>query len=131
MVEHTSVVRADIEATRARMASAITQLEKKADVAQHVRDNPWPALAIAFGVGLALSASGTDVRAAAVSTEAAKKTGNSLGGALDGILATALAGVAASFQGHLEGALGDVMAAVKGATHPQASNGMHAGGRAD
>jgi hypothetical protein len=68
---HDDVVRA-----RARMADTVAQLEArvtgqmdavkaKLDVVQMIRDNPWTALAIATGVGAAISASGADAKAAA------------------------------------------------------------------
>ena len=83
MPETTTEVRRDIETTRARMSGAIAELERKVDVSQKVKENPWIALGIAFGAGVVLSASRVDVRAAKVTTAATKETGSKLGGALD------------------------------------------------
>ena len=49
MAETTADVRRDIELTRERMSTTLQQLENKLNVKQVVRDNPWPALAIAVG----------------------------------------------------------------------------------
>ena len=83
MAETTSAVRADIEQTRARMSGAIAELERKVDVTEKVRNHPWAAVGVAFGAGIALSASRVDVRAARVTAEATKDTGSKLGSALD------------------------------------------------
>ena len=60
MAETTADVRRDIEQTRERMSTTLTELEQRLNVMQVVREHPWPALALAFGAGLALSASGRD-----------------------------------------------------------------------
>ena len=91
MAETTSEVRADIEQTRARMSGAIAELERKVDVAEKVRNHPWAAVGVAFGAGIALSASRVDVRAARVTADATKETGSKLGGALDGVVAALIA----------------------------------------
>ena len=85
MAETTTDVRADIEQTRARMSGAIAELERKVDVTQKVKDHPWAAVGVAFGAGIALSASRADVRAAKVTADATKETSSKLGVALDGV----------------------------------------------
>ena len=82
MAETTTDVRADIEQTRARMSGAIAELGRKVDLTQKVRDHPWAAVGIAFGAGVALSASRADVRAARVAADATKATSSKLGTAL-------------------------------------------------
>ena len=72
MAETTADVRRDIELTRERMSTTIEQLEQKLNVTQMVRDHPWPALALAFGAGVALSGSRSDVKAAAATLAATK-----------------------------------------------------------
>ena len=94
MPETTTEVRADIEQTRERMSGAIAELERKVDITQKVRDHPWAAVAVAFGAGVALSASRADVRAAQVTSQATRDTGGKLGGALDGVVAALIAGAA-------------------------------------
>jgi len=93
MVETTADVRRDIELTRERMSSTLAELERKLNVAEVVRDHPWPALALAFGAGVLLSGSGRDIRAAAATVTATKGASSRIGTALDGVVATLVSGV--------------------------------------
>ena len=114
MAETTTEVRADIEQTRARMFGAIAELERKVDVTEKVRNHPWAAVGVAFGAGIALSASRVDVRAARVTADATKQTGSKLGTALDGVVAALIAGVAAAIQSRIDGAVSEVVSSVRG-----------------
>jgi len=114
MPETTTEVRADIEQTRERMSGAIAELERKVDVTQKVRDHPWAAVALAFGAGVALSASKADVKAAHVTSQAAKDTGSKLGGALDGVLAALIAGATQAFHSRIDGMVAEVVTSIKG-----------------
>jgi len=122
MGETTTEVRAEIEQTRARMSGAIAELERKVDLTQRVRDNPWPAVGLAFGAGIALSASRADVRAAKVTADATKETGSKIGTALDGVLAALIAGVAEAFQSRIDGAVKDVVSSIRGTTSGRSIN---------
>lgn len=73
----------DVVATRARMADTVAQIEArvtgqmdtvkaKLDVVQMIRDNPWTAIAVATGVGAAISATGSDVKVARAAASAAR-----------------------------------------------------------
>jgi hypothetical protein len=119
MPETTTDVRADIEQTRERMSGAIAELERKVDVAQRVRDHPWAAVGVAFGAGFALSASHADVKAAKVTADATKETGSKLGGALDGVVAALIAGVAQAFNSRIDGMVKDVVTSIKGDGRPR------------
>jgi len=112
MAETTMEVRADIEQTRARMSGTIAELERKVDVSQKVRNNPWAAVAVAFGAGVALSASRADVRAAQVTARATRETGSKLGGALDGVVAAMIAGVTEAFHARIDGMVTDVVTSI-------------------
>jgi uncharacterized membrane protein len=114
MGETTTEVRAEIDQTRARMSGAIAELERKVDVTQKVRDHPWSAVGVAFGAGIALSASRADVRAAKVTADATKETGSKIGTALDGVVAALIAGVAEAFQSRIDGAVKDVVSSIRG-----------------
>src|SRR5207253_3678494 len=114
VAETTSEVRADIEQTRARMSGAITELERKVDVAQRVKDHPWAAMGIAFGAGVALSVSRQDVTAARVTADATRQTGSKLGSALDGVLAALIAGVAEAFHTRIDNAVSEVVTSIRG-----------------
>ena len=113
MAETTTEVRADIDKTRARMSGAIAELERKVDVTQRVRDNPWVAVGVAFGAGVALSASRADLKAAQVTTQATKETGSKLGGALDGVVAALIAGVTQAFHSRIDGMVSDVVTSIR------------------
>ncbi|HEY8166546.1 MAG TPA: DUF3618 domain-containing protein [Gemmatimonadaceae bacterium] len=121
MAETTTEVRADIEQTRARMSGAIAELEQKVDVAQRVREHPWAAVGIAFGAGVALSASRTDVRAAKVTADATKDTGTKLGTALDGVVAALIAGVTEAFHTRIDGMVDEVVMSIRGKTPSKAT----------
>jgi len=114
MTETTTEVRADIEQTRARMSGAIAELERKVDVGQRVKDHPWTAVGLAFGAGFALSASRSDAKAARVTADATRETGSKLGGALDGVVAALIAGVAQAFHSRIDGAVSDVVKSIRG-----------------
>jgi Protein of unknown function (DUF3618) len=117
MGETTTEVRADIELTRSRMSGAIAELERKVDVTQKVRDHPWTAVGVAFGAGIALSASRADVRAAKVTADATRDTGTKLGGALDGVVAALIAGVAEAFHSRIEDAVKEVVTSIRGSSN--------------
>jgi uncharacterized membrane protein len=119
MAETTTEVRADIELTRARMSRAIAELERKVDVTQKVKDHPWTAVGVAFGAGIALSASRADVRAAKVTADATKETGTKLGVALDGVVAALIAGVAEAFNSRIEDAVKEVVTSIRGTAKPR------------
>jgi len=119
MGETTTEVRADIELTRARMSGAIAELERKVDMTQKVKDHPWTAVGVAFGAGIALSASRADVRAAKVTADATRETGTKLGGAVDGVVAALIAGVAEAFNSRIEDAVREVAASIRGTTKPR------------
>ena len=119
MAETTTEVRADIEQTRARMSGAIAELERKIDVTERVRQYPWAAVGIAFGAGVALSASRADVKAAQVTSDATKQTGTKLASALDGVVAALIAGVTEAVQTRIDGAVNDVVTSIRRSTGPR------------
>ena len=116
MAETTTEVRAEIESTRARMSGAIAELERKVDVAQKVKDNPWIAVGVAFATGVALSASRVDVKAARVTSSATRDTGTKLGGALDGVVAALIGGVTQAFHSRIDGVVNDVVSSIRGSS---------------
>jgi hypothetical protein len=74
----------DVVNTRARMADTVAQIEArvtgqmdavkaKLDVVQMIRDNPWTAIAVATGVGAAISGTGSDRKAATAAVDAARQ----------------------------------------------------------
>jgi hypothetical protein len=120
MAETTADVRRDIELTRERMTSTLNQLERKLHVTQIVRDNPWPAIGVAFGAGLLLSGSRADVKAAAATASATRGASSRIAPALDDIVSNLMQGLGLALQGHVDTLLDQVKTAI-GA--PTGSNG--------
>jgi uncharacterized protein DUF3618 len=114
MAETTTEVRADIEQTRARMSGAIAELERKVNIGEQVGEHPWAAIAVAFGAGVALSGSRADVKAAQVTSQATRDTGSKLGNALDGVIATLIAGVTEAVHTRIDGAVKEVVQSIRG-----------------
>ena len=112
MAETTADVRRDIELTRERMSSTLSQLERKLNVSQIVKDNPWPAVGVAFGAGLLLSGTRSDVKAGAATLMATKGASSRLAPALDDIVARLMQGVGAALQGHVDTLIDDVKRAI-------------------
>ena len=119
MAETTAEIRRDIEMTRDRISGTINELEQRVNVVQQIRANPWPSLAVAFAAGLALSRSGADARAAAVTATATRETGSRLSTALDGVVASLVTGVTAAFQDRIDDAVTEIATAVRGSAHPR------------
>ncbi|MFL5604962.1 MAG: hypothetical protein ACJ8AD_00820, partial [Gemmatimonadaceae bacterium] len=70
-----AAAREEVSRTRAQISDTIDEIETRIttpvkavkarlDVAQLVRDHPWPALAVAVGAGVLVSTSGADAKAA-------------------------------------------------------------------
>jgi len=98
MAETTADVRRDIELTRERMSSTLQQLEQKLNLMQVVRENPWPALALAVGAGVLLSGSRTDVKAAAATVAATRGASTKVGTVLDDVVANLVSGLHDAFE---------------------------------
>src|SRR6185437_9578286 len=112
MVETTADVRRDIELTRERLSSTLDELEQKLNVAQVVRDHPWPALALALGAGVLLSGSGADMKAAAATVGATKGASSKLADVVASLLTgvhSALNDRVTSWVDELKGAIGAPM----------------------
>ena len=120
MGETTADVRRDIEMTRERMSNTLAQLEHKLNVVEVVRDHPWPALAVAFGAGLALSMSGADAKSAAVTIGATKGASSKVGSLLDDLVASVMTNVNQAVSARVDGWMGELKDAI-GA--PRASSG--------
>jgi hypothetical protein len=112
MAETTADVRRDIELTRNRISDTLEELEQKLNVAQIVKDNPWPALALAVGAGVLLSGSKADVKAAAATVTATKGASGRLGGVLDGLVAQVVSGFHGAIEQRIEGLANEVKKAI-------------------
>ena len=114
MAETAAEVRRDIEVTRERISEGIAQLEHRLNVTERIRENPLPALGIAFAAGLVLSQSGADRKAAEVTTTATRDTGSKLTRALDDVVAGLVTSVAAAFQDRIDEGMQELATMVRG-----------------
>jgi hypothetical protein len=112
MAETTADVRRDIEQTRERMSTTLAELEQRLNIMQVVRDHPWPALALALGAGVALSASGADTKAAVATVAATKGSSTKLGAALDDVVANLMTGVHTAIQDRIDGWVSELKTAI-------------------
>ena len=129
MAETTADVRRDIELTRERMSDTLSQLEQKLNVVQVVKDNPWPALAVAVAAGAFLAGSRSDVKAAAATAAATvgatKGASNKIGEMLDDVVASLVGGFHGAFESKLEGWVNDLKSSL-GATNMTGSGSSRA-----
>ena len=123
MAETTADVRRDIELTRNRISDTLQELEQKMNVTQIVRDNPWPALALAVGAGVLLSGSKADVKAAAATVVATKGASGRLSTVLDDLVAQVVQG----FHGAIEQRVESLAMEVKKAIGAPATGSRAAG----
>jgi hypothetical protein len=100
------------------MSSTLDQLEHKLNVAEIVRDHPWPALALAVGVGVVLSGSGAHVKAAAATATATRGASSRVGAALDDIVATLVSGVHQALDQRLTGWVDELKGAIGAPARP-------------
>jgi hypothetical protein len=122
MAETPADVRRDIELTRNRISDTLQELEQKMNVAQIVKDNPWPALALAVGAGVLLRGSKADVKAAAATVVATKGASSRLSGVLDDIVSQVVAGFHGAIESRIEGLASDVKRAIGGVNGRAASS---------
>jgi hypothetical protein len=119
MAETTADVRRDIELTRERMSTTLQQLEQKLNVKQVVRDNPWPALALAVGAGVLLSGSRTDVKAAAATVAATKGASTKVGSVLDDVVANLVGGLHDAFQARITALVDELKSSIGAPVGPR------------
>jgi len=123
MAETTDDVRRDIELTRERMSTTLQQLEQKLNVKQIVRDNPWPAIALAVGAGVLLSGSRTDVKAAAATVAATRGASSRVGTVLDDVVANLVSGLHDAFDSRISTLVNDLKSAIGAPTSQGDSSG--------
>jgi hypothetical protein len=112
MAETPADVRRDIELTRNRISDTLQELEHKMNVTQIVKDNPWPALALAVGAGVLLSGTKADVKAAAATALATKGASSRVGGVLDDLVAQVVGGFHGAIEARIESLANEVKKAI-------------------
>jgi len=94
------------------MSTTLQQLEQKLNVKQIVRDNPWPAIALAVGAGVLLSGSHTDVKAAAATVAATRGASSRVGTVLDDVVANLVSGLHEAFDSRISTLVNDLKSAI-------------------
>jgi hypothetical protein len=84
------------------MSDTIAQLEQKLNVMQMVREHPWPAVAVAAGLGVLLAGSKADVKAAAATVKATGGASDKLGGVLDDAASRLITGVSTALSARVD-----------------------------
>ena len=112
MAETPADVRKDIELTRSRISDTLQELEQKMNVSQIVKQNPWPALALAVGAGVLLSGSRADVKAATATAVATRGASSRIGTVLDDIVSQVMQGFHAAVETKIESLATDVKRAI-------------------
>src|SRR5215213_6041884 len=123
MAETPADVRRDIELTRNRISDTLQELEHKMNVAQIVKDNPWPALALAVGAGVLLSRSQADVKATAATLTATRGASSRLGTVLDDLVSQVVSGFHGAIEQKIEGLASEVKRAIGAPVNGGAANG--------
>ena len=131
MAETTADVRRDIELTRNRISDTLEQLEQKLNVTQLVRDNPWPALALAVGAGVLLSGSRADVKAAAATVTATRGASGRIGTVLDDLVAQVVQSFHGVIEQRIEGLATQVKQAIGAPVTPRSSSNLPVAQNAD
>jgi len=124
MAETTADVRRDIELTRNRISDTLEQLEHKLNVTQMIRDNPWPALALAVGAGVVLSGSRADVKAAAATVTATRGASGRIGTVLDELVAQVVQSFHGVIEQRIEGLATQVKQAIGAPISPRSNSGL-------
>jgi hypothetical protein len=94
------------------MSTTLAQLEQKLNIMQVVRDNPWPAIALAVGAGVLLSGSRTDVKAAAATVAATRGASTRVGTVLDDVVAGLVGGLHEAFESRITSMVNDLKTAI-------------------
>ena len=126
MAETPADVRKDIELTRSRITDTLQELEQKMNVTQIVKENPWPALALAVGAGVLLSGSRADVKAAAATVVATKGASSRVGTVLDDLVSQVMLGFHAAVESRVEALANDVKRAIGAPLAPSPAAGTAA-----
>jgi hypothetical protein len=130
MAETPADVRRDIELTRSRISDTLQELEQKMNVTQIVKDNPWPALALAVGAGVLLSGTKADVKSAAATVVATRGASSRVGGVLDELVSQVVGGFQGAIEARIEGLANEVKKAI-GAPIARANGASRSGSSFD
>jgi len=89
-----------------------------------IRDNPWPALALAVGAGVVLSGSRADVKAAAATVTATRGASGRIGTVLDELVAQVVQSFHGVIEQRIEGIATQVKQAIGAPISPRTNSGL-------
>jgi len=95
-----------------RLTKAIADLDRRYGWSQTVKENPWPALAVAAGIGFALAETGLDRGARSATDEATQGIRTSASSLVDTLAAAATATVSQVIHGHLDTLVNELKRAI-------------------
>ncbi|HET9013093.1 MAG TPA: hypothetical protein VFN38_14805 [Gemmatimonadaceae bacterium] len=95
-----------------RLTAAIGDLDRRYGWSKTVKENPWPALAVAAGVGFALAETGLDRGARQATSEATSGVRSSAAGLVETLAAAATATVSQAIHGQLEQLVNELKQAI-------------------
>jgi hypothetical protein len=102
-----------------RLVAAIGDLDRRYGWSQTVKANPWPALAVAAGVGFALAETGFDRGANRATTQATSGLRSSASGLLETLAAAATTTVSQAVHGQLESLVNELKQAIGAPATPR------------
>jgi hypothetical protein len=105
-------VKRDFGPAAERLSAAIGDLDRRYGWSQTVKDNPWPAIAVAAGVGFALAESGLDRGARGATAEATTGVRSSASSLIETLAAAATQTVRQVIHGQLEGLVNELKQAI-------------------
>jgi hypothetical protein len=105
------------------MSTTLQQLEQKLNVKQIVRDNPWPALALAVGAGVLLSGSRAGPRTAEATVAVSRGATHKVGSVLDDVIAGVVGGLHAAFESRVASLVSDIRSSLRTPAGHRAAEG--------
>lgn len=95
-----------------RLSAAVADLDRRYGVSQKIRENPWPALAIAAGVGYVLAETSLDRGAGSATSQATRGLKSSAASLVETLAAAATATVTQALHGQLDGLVAELKQAI-------------------
>ena len=102
-----------------RLSAAISNLDRRYGWSQTVKDNPWPALAVAAGIGFALAETGLDRGAKAATSQATTGIKSSAATLVETLATAATATVTQAVYGHLNTLVDELKRAIGAPSPPR------------
>ncbi|MFL5577828.1 MAG: hypothetical protein ACJ79S_17875 [Gemmatimonadaceae bacterium] len=95
-----------------RLSAVVADLDRRYGVSATIREHPWPALAIAAGVGYVLAGTSLDQGASSATAQATRGIKSSAGSLVETLAAAATATVTQALHGQLDGLVSELKQAI-------------------